>query len=79
METDPRLPGSVLVDLYLRLRDEVDGGELCLDPNHKLRAGIVMAILSAAETIADVNTLEAQVRAMLGRAPIAPAPEPLAA
>jgi hypothetical protein len=76
MDTDPVLPGNVLVDLYIRLRDECDNGELSLDPNHKVRSAIVMAILGAAETISDLSALEASVRLKLGQ----PAqPQPLAA
>jgi hypothetical protein len=67
MDENSRLPGSVLVDLYVRLRNEVDRGDLCLDPNHKIRSAIVMAIFSAAETIADVTALENHVRMMLGQ------------
>jgi hypothetical protein len=76
MDDTLRLPGSVLVDLYVRLRDEVDKGDLCLDPNHKVRSAIVMAIFAAAETIADVATLEAHVRSALGQMLH---PQPLAA
>ena len=76
MDNDRSLCGSVLVDLYLRLRDEVDGGEVNLDPNHKLRSRIVMAIYGAAETITDINILEVRVREMLGQIP---RPQPLAA
>jgi hypothetical protein len=67
MDTDIRFPGSLLVDLYLRLRDEVDDGRLSLDPNHKIRSSIVMAIFSAAETSTDVISLEAHVRSLLGQ------------
>jgi len=74
MDDDHRLPGTVLVDLYVRLRDEVDKGDLDLDPNHKIRSAIVMAILSAAETVADIAAVEAHVRRTLGLHP-----QPLAA
>ena len=40
---DARLPASVLVHLYIRLRAGVDGCEYSLDPNHKVRASLVMA------------------------------------
>jgi hypothetical protein len=76
MDDYPRLPGNILVDLYVRLRDEVDKGDLSLDPNHKVRSAIVMAILGASETIADIATLEAHVRTALGQTP---QPTPLAA
>jgi hypothetical protein len=76
MDDHPHLSGSVLVDLYVRLRDEVDNGDLSLDPNHKVRSSIVMAILGAAETITDVSVLEAHVRKVLGQAAL---PESLAA
>ena len=76
MDNDRSLPGSVLIDLYVRLRDEVDGGEVNLDPNHKLRSRIVMAIYGAAETTADINILEVRVREMLGQFP---QPQPMAA
>jgi hypothetical protein len=56
-----------LVDLYVRLRNEVDKGDLCLDPNHKIRSAIVMAIFGASETIPDVTALESHVRMMLGQ------------
>jgi len=63
------LPGSVLADLYIRLRDEIDGGERNLDPNHKLRAPIAMAILAAAENFGtDAFGIETQVRQSLGLA-----------
>jgi len=61
------LPGSVLADLYIRLRDEIDSSERDLDPNHKLRAPIAMAILAAAETFGtDVLGIEAHVRQAFG-------------
>ena len=63
---DPLLPSSVLVDLYIRLRNELDGGEYCLDPDHKIRAAIVMPIFSAAEAIGpDIVAVEARVRSEL--------------
>lgn len=65
MDSASPLPGSVLVELYIRLRDEIDGNELNLDPNHKERARIVMAILAAAESVVDIAALEARVRAAL--------------
>ena len=65
---DARLPASVLVHLYIRLRAGVDGGEYSLDPNHKVRASIVMAILGAAEAIgSDIIAIEARVRRNLGQ------------
>ncbi len=70
------LPATVLVDLYIRLRDEVDNGVLSLDPNHKVRAPIVMAILDAAERFSELPALEAHVRTLLCPADQA---EPLAA
>jgi len=71
------LPGSVLADLYIRLRDEIDGGERNLDPNHKLRAPIAMAILAAAENFGtDTLGIETQVRQSLG---LTVPPEPAAA
>jgi hypothetical protein len=61
------LPGSVLADLYIRLRDEVDGSERNLDPNHQLRASIAMAILSVEEAFgSDIAGIEARAREMLG-------------
>jgi hypothetical protein len=74
MNDDRPLHGSLLVELYLRLRDEVDGGEMNLDPNHNKRAKIVMAIFAASEAISDIVAPEAHVRAML-----AEPPRPLAA
>lgn len=63
------LPGSVLADLYIRLRDEIGCGERNLDPNHKLRARIAMAIFSTEEALgADVVRIETRVREMLGLA-----------
>ena len=64
------VPGSLLANLYIRLRDEVDRGDLNLDPNHKLRAPIAMAILCASETFgSDIVRIEAQVRETIGQAP----------
>ncbi len=58
---------GALVDLYVRLRDEVDGGECSLDPNHKIRASIVMAIFGAVGAAGvDLTALESSVRAKLG-------------
>jgi hypothetical protein len=69
----PSLPGSVLVDLYIRLRDEIDSGETNLDPNHTIRAPIAMAILATAETLgADIDKIEAHVREVLGLTPRLP-------
>jgi hypothetical protein len=66
----PNLPGSVLVDLYIRLRDEIDGGDVNLDPNHRIRAPIAMAILATAETLGtDIDKIEAHVRDVLGLTP----------
>ncbi|CCB64921.1 hypothetical protein RLW55_17025 [Hyphomicrobium sp. B1] len=65
MDSGTPLPGSVLVDLYIRLRDEIDGGERNLDPNHKQRARIVMTILAASESVFDMVALEERVRASL--------------
>ncbi|HML30078.1 MAG TPA: hypothetical protein PKE16_14850 [Hyphomicrobium sp.] len=76
MDDGRPLPGSVLVDLYLRLRDEVDGGEMNLDPNHKKRAKIVMAIFAASEGVFDIAALEVHVRAILAETL---QPRPLAA
>lgn len=73
MNDDRHLPGSLLVELYLRLRDEVDGGEMNLDPNHKKRAKIVMAIFAASEAISDIAALEAHVRQVLAE-PLQPRP-----
>lgn len=65
----PGLPGSALADLYIRLRDEIDAGERNLDPNHKLRAPIAMAILSVEGVFgSDIAGIEARVREMLGLA-----------
>jgi hypothetical protein len=56
-----------LVKLYVRLRDELDSGEFSLDPNHKVRAAIVMAIFAAAEALgADYHAIEVRVRQTLG-------------
>jgi hypothetical protein len=64
------LPSSRLADLYIRLRDEVDRSDLSLDPNHKLRAPIAMAILCASETLGlDIVRIEEQVREMIGQTP----------
>ena len=64
------LPGSVLVELYVRLRDQMESGECDLDPNHKSRASIAMAILVAEEKLgANITEIEAQVRESLGLAP----------
>lgn len=76
MDCGTPLPGSVLVELYLKLRDEIGSGELDLDPNHKQRARIVMAILAASESVSDFATLEVRVRASLEDAL---KPRPLAA
>jgi hypothetical protein len=60
------LPANVLVDLYVRLRDEIGSVELSLDPNHKLRAPIGMAILAAAELVgSDIAAIEMRVREKL--------------
>jgi hypothetical protein len=60
---------GALVDLYVRLRDEMDGGESSLDPNHKIRASIVMAIFGAVDAVgSDLAALEARARAKLGLA-----------
>jgi hypothetical protein len=61
---DARVPARVLVDLYIRLRDELDGGgDYSLDPNHKVRASLVMAIFSAAEAIgSDMVAIETRAR-----------------
>lgn len=64
-ETD--LPGSVLVELYIRLRDQMESGESTLDANHKVRASIAMAILVAEDNLgANITAIEAQVREALG-------------
>lgn len=63
----PHLRGSALADLYIRLRNEIDCGERNLDPNHKLRAPIAMAILSVEGVFgSDIVGIEARVREMLG-------------
>lgn len=64
MDLDPdRASAEDLVDLYLRLRDEFDGGERNLDPNQKIRASIVMAVSSAAEASgSDLKAIERKVR-----------------
>ena len=60
---DTSRPASLLVDLYLRLRSELDGGEYSLDPNHRIRAAIAVAIFNAAESIgSDIVAIEARVR-----------------
>ena len=60
------LPGSVLVDLYLRLRDEVDRKRQTLDPNDRVRAAIAMAVLelSQGET-SSLHEIEARIRRLL--------------
>lgn len=64
------LPGSVLADLYVRIRNEIVGDERNLDPNDKLRAPIAMAILSAVEIVgADIVAIEAHARLLLGQMP----------
>lgn len=59
------LPGSMLADLYVRLRDEFDYGDGNLDPNDKRRAAI--AVLAAVDTLdADIVAREVRVRQVLG-------------
>jgi hypothetical protein len=63
------LPGSGLVELYIRLRNQMESGERDLDPNRKSRASIAMAILVAEEKLgANIAEIEAQVRESLGLA-----------
>jgi hypothetical protein len=72
----PYLPASVLVELYIRLRNEVGSEGRDLDPNHKLRAAIALAIFQAEEKVgADIVRIETRVREMLALA----CSEPLAA
>jgi len=60
------LPGSVLVDLYLRLRDEVDRKRQTLDPNDRLRAAIAMAVLELSQGASgSLNDIETRVRRLL--------------
>jgi hypothetical protein len=65
---DSGLQKDGLVDLYIRLRDEVDSGERSLDPNHRTRAPIAVAVLEAAESVgADLYKTEHRARDMLGQ------------
>ncbi|SFV37098.1 hypothetical protein SAMN04488557_2991 [Hyphomicrobium facile] len=61
------LPGSVLVELYIRLRDQMESGESNLDANHKDRVCIAMAIFAAEDRLgANITEVEAHVREVLG-------------
>jgi hypothetical protein len=63
------LPGSVLVDLYLRLRDEVDDNRQTLDPNDKVRAPIAMALLALSQVqTANLAEIECRVRRLIALA-----------
>lgn len=65
----PCLPGSELVELYIRLRNEFGSNDRDLDPNHKLRASIALAIFQAEDKLgADIVRIETRVREMLGLA-----------
>ena len=65
----PCLPASVLVELYIRLRTEIGSNDRDLDPNHKRRASIALAIFQAEDKLgADIVRIEARVREMLGLA-----------
>jgi hypothetical protein len=60
------LPGSVLANLYIRIRDEIDSDDRSLDPNHVLRAPIAMAILTAAKVVGpNIVGIEVFARKML--------------
>ncbi|MET0408350.1 MAG: hypothetical protein ABW006_08280 [Hyphomicrobium sp.] len=69
------LPGSVLTDLYIRLRDETDPLRRTADPNDPVRASIAMAILqmshSGSQDIADV---EVRIRRLIAGLPAQAAP-----
>jgi hypothetical protein len=57
------IPGSVLVDLYIQLRDEADAERYTADPNDGHRASIAMAIFEASQPRArDLAAVEARVR-----------------
>lgn len=63
------LPGSVLVELYIRLRDEMERIECNLDPKHEKRAAIAIAIFMAEDKLgANITEIEAHVRGLLGLA-----------
>lgn len=64
------LPAGILVEMYVRIQDEVAGDERNLDPNHKLRTPIAVAILAAAKIAGpDIIGIEALVRQTISHAP----------
>ena len=64
---DSFLPGRVLVDLYIRLRNQVENHNCGLASHDQVRASIAMAILSAeAELGPNIEGIEARVRSVLG-------------
>ena len=67
MNKKASLPVSVLLDLYLRLRDEIEASKRgSLDPNDTLRAALAMAILQASVLIPnDILRIEEEVRRLL--------------
>ncbi len=70
---DSFLPGSVLVDLYIRLRNQVENHDCDRSSPDQVRASIAMAILSAeAELGANITGVEAHVREVLGLSGPAP-------
>jgi hypothetical protein len=57
------ISGNVLVDLYIRLRDEADADRYTADPNDGRRASIAMAIFEASQSRArDLAAVETRVR-----------------
>jgi hypothetical protein len=67
--------GSVLVDLYIRLRDELDAERATSDPNDVLRASIAMTVLAMSEAqIGDFAEIEDQVRRLLSESDAALSP-----
>src|SRR5690242_6265615 len=59
-------PVSVLIDLYIRLRDELENCRRCLDPNDGIRASVAMAVLQASVLIPnDIDRIEEEARRLL--------------
>jgi hypothetical protein len=69
MTKNASLPVSVLIDLYVRLRDEIETRKRSasgLDPNDTKRAALAMAVLHASVLIPnDILGIEEQVRGLL--------------
>jgi hypothetical protein len=69
MAINTSIPASALVDLYVRLRDEIDTHRRSLrslDPNDSKRAALAMAILQASALIPNnILGVEEQLRLLL--------------